>query len=139
MPATLDISLDRSPAAYRPGERLDGRARWDNADGIRTATVRLFWTTSGKGTTDTSVVAEQALATPNPRDERTFSFTLPASPPGFSGSLITLTWGVELVLDPGESAVHREFILGPDAIEIRLPKVVADPAAKKAWWKSMPK
>ena len=41
MPATLDLSLDRAPAAYRPGDRLDGHARWDNATGIRAATVRL--------------------------------------------------------------------------------------------------
>jgi hypothetical protein len=135
MEPTLALTIDRSPASFRPGERLDGSASWQHAENIRSAVVRLFWTTSGKGTTDTAIVMAEDLAAPQSNDTRRFSFVLPAGPPGFSGSLITLSWGVELVIEPGEVAIHREFEFGPDGREIRLPKVAANPASKKTWFK----
>ncbi len=119
---------------FRPGERLDGKASWQHADKISNAVVRLFWTTSGKGSTDTAIVSAQELANPQSDDARTFSFVLPAGPPGFSGSLITLSWGVELVIGPGERAIHREFVFGPEGQEIRLPRIEPNPGNKKNRW-----
>lgn len=135
MDPVLTLTIDRTPASFRPGERLDGAVSWQRVDNIRSAAVRLFWTTSGKGTTDTAIVAAEDLAAPQPDDRRTFSFVLPAGPPGFSGSLITLSWGVELVIEPGERAIHREFMFGPEGQELRLPKVDPSPANKKTWFK----
>ena len=133
MKPTLSLTIDRQPAAFRPGERLAGVASWQNVANIRSAAVRLFWTTSGKGTTDTAIVLAEDLAHPQTDDTRKFSFLLPAGPPGFSGTLITLSWGVELVIEPGEMAVHREFTFGPDGKELRLPRIVPNPANKKFW------
>ncbi|MCX6878419.1 MAG: hypothetical protein NTW21_32090 [Verrucomicrobia bacterium] len=135
MDPTLSLTIDRTPAKFRPGERLDGRVSWQHAENIRSAAVRLFWTTSGKGTTDTAVVAAQDLEHPQADDTRTFSFVLPAGPPGFSGSLITLSWGVELVIEPGEQAVHREFEFGPQGNELRLPQIARNQPSKKTWFK----
>jgi hypothetical protein len=135
MEPVLTLTIDRSPSNFRPGERLDGSVSWQHAEQIRSAVVRLFWTTSGKGTTDTAIVSAQDLDNPQSDDSRKFSFVLPAGPPGFSGSLISLSWGVELVVEPGELATHREFGFGPDGQEIRLPHVAAYPANKKTWFK----
>lgn len=135
MEPTLTLTIDRTPAMFRPGERLDGVASWQQVNNIRAAALRLFWTTSGKGTTDTAIVAAQDLANPQANDNRAFSFVLPAGPPGFSGSLITLSWGVELVIEPGELASHREFGFGPEGQELRLPKVAPNPARKRNWLK----
>jgi hypothetical protein len=135
MDPSLQISIDRSPAAFQPGETLHGRASWRAQDTIQSASVRLFWTTSGKGTSDTRIVDKQALDNPQPDDSRTFSFQLPGGPPGFSGALISLVWGVELVLEPKERATHQEFLLGPEAREIRLPKIEPNPAQKRPWWR----
>jgi hypothetical protein len=46
-----------------------------------------------------------------------------------------LRWGVELVIEPGEKAIHREFVLGPDATEIRLPELAQSIANKKSWFR----
>jgi hypothetical protein len=123
MEPTLTLTIDRTPAMFGPGERLAGTASWQRVENIRSAVVRLFWTTSGKGTTDTAVVTAQDLANPQTDDTHKFSFVLPAGPPGFSGSLITLSWGVELAIEPGELAIHREFGFGPEGKELRLPQV----------------
>ena len=133
MEPTLTLTLDRSPACFRPGEQLAGSASWQHAAEIRSAVVRLFWTTSGKGTTDTEIVLEQELDHPQPDDTRRFSLVLPAGPHAFSGSLITLNWGVELVIEPGELAVHCGVVVGPQGEEIRLPQVTPDPAHKTPW------
>lgn len=135
MEPTLTLTIDRAPARFRPGERLDGSASWQRVENIRSAAIRLFWTTSGKGTTDTAIVAAQDLTNPQAEDTRRFSFLLPAGPPGFSGSLITLSWGVELVIEPGELASHREFAFGPETTELRLPKVEPSQPNKKPWFR----
>jgi hypothetical protein len=135
MDPILTLTIDRVPAMFSPGERLTGVAAWQHANTVRSAVVRLFWTTSGKGTTDTAIVAALDLPDPQTDDTRTFSFILPAGPPGFSGSLITLSWGVELVIEPGELATHREFVCGPQGKEIRLPRVTPDPSGKTNWWR----
>ena len=130
MEPTLNLTIDRAPACFRPGERLEGVASWHNVAAIRSAVLRVFWTTSGRGASDTAVVLAEDLANPRGDDTRRFTFVLPAGPPGFRGALITLCWGVELVIEPGELASHCEFVLGPDAREIRLPEI-AQPVANK--------
>jgi hypothetical protein len=130
----LQISLDRSPAVYRPGESVAGRATWREAAKARSVAVRLYWTTSGRGSTDTEVVAESLVENPAEQGETRFSLLLPPAPPSFSGKLITLSWGVELLFEPGEHAVQVEIVVSPTEKEIRLPEMPARPGAKKKWW-----
>ena len=42
---------------------------------------------------------------------------------------------MELVIEPGEQAIHREFEFGPDGRELHLPRIKPDPANKKTWFK----
>lgn len=131
----LQISLDRSPRVYRPGESVSGRASWRDVGGARSVAVRLYWTTSGRGTTDIEVVEESTVKNPADQGETRFSFPLPMSPPSFSGKLITLSWGVELLVEPGEHASQMDLLVSPSGEEIRLPEVTPRPGAKKKWWK----
>ena len=133
MEPTFDLIIDRAPACFRPGESLEGVASWQGVANIRSAVLRLFWTTSGRGTSDTAVVLVEDLTHPRSDDTRRFAFILPAGPPGFCGTLITLRWGVELVIEPGEKAIHREFVFGPEATVICLPEL-AQPLANKLSW-----
>ena len=134
MDPQLRIALNHADAAILPGQTITGSARWSNVAKIKSAAVRLFHTTSGIGTPDTVVVAEVPFVNPLADDQRSFSFSLPPSPPSFSGKLITLTWGVELVIHPGGLGRAIEFTVGPEGREIRLPRVDTATAAKK-WWK----
>jgi hypothetical protein len=131
----LQISLDRNPAVFRPGETVAGRATWREATKTRSVAVRLYWTTAGRGSTDTEVVAESAVENPSEQGETRFSLLLPPAPPSFSGKLITLSWGVELLVEPGEHAAQVEIVVSPSEKEIRLPVVPPGPDAKKKWWK----
>ena len=131
----IQLQIERQPAQFQPGEILSGEVAWSGASGITSATINLFWTTSGKGSKDTAVVTSQRLEHVREKDERRFDFPLPDSPSSFSGSLITLTWGVEVLLNPGEAAAHAEFVLAPDGKELRLAKITPDKSMKKPWWR----
>ncbi|MFM7181811.1 MAG: hypothetical protein ACKO2G_10165 [Verrucomicrobiales bacterium] len=131
----LQISLDRNPAVYRPGESVAGRATWREAAQAKSIAVRLYWTTSGRVTTDTEVVAESVVENPSDQGETRFSLLLLPAPPSFSGKLITLSWGVELLVEPGEHAAQVEIVVSPTEQEIRLPGLPARPGAKKKWWR----
>lgn len=133
-PPVLQISLDRDPAVFRPGESVAGRATWREVAKARSVAVRLYWTTSGRGTTDTEVVAESAVENPTEHGETRFSLLLPPAPPSFSGKMITLSWGVELLVEPGEHATQMEILVSPTGQEIRLPDLPVRPGGKKKWW-----
>ena len=130
----LQLSLDRTPAVFRPGESVAGRATWREAAESRSVAVRLYWTTSGRGSTDTEVVAESVVENPSEQGETRFSLLLPSTPPSFSGKLITLSWGVELLVEPCEHAAQVEIVVSPTEKEIRLRGLPARPGAKKKWW-----
>ena len=59
------------------------------------ATLRLRWTTSGKGDSHSVVAAELAL----PAGCSAVAVTLPSSPPAWRGALLSLTWRLELLYD----------------------------------------
>lgn len=108
--------------SFRPGDEVSGRARWDLETRPREAVARLFWCTEGKGTQDVVVVQEETFPAPARQDERRFSFRLPEGPFSFSGHLISLVWGVEVVAVSvsGEEAGRVEFTLSPTGDEIRV-------------------
>lgn len=104
---------------FEPGETISGTASWQAAQEVLAAEVRLFWQTRGKGSCDVGVVAVQTLDLPGQADQRPFSFVAPHAPPGFSGRLISLVWGIELVLQP-EGSVSRDIVIAPGRKEISL-------------------
>jgi hypothetical protein len=93
---------------------------WVLAKPPRALEIRLFWRTQGKGTEDVAIVATSPVASPPVAGEQEFEFALPASPWSFSGKLISLGWGVEVVAEPDGQNARVEFVLAPDAREILL-------------------
>jgi hypothetical protein len=124
------IRLDDEGGQYRPGQKIGGRAGWRLEKAPKKADVRLFWYTAGIGTRDVEVVGTVPMESPRAEDEQAFSFVLPTSPYSFSGQLVTLTWAVELVIEPGEQTQRVEFVLTPTGEAIVLPKV-EDPTRRK--------
>jgi hypothetical protein len=51
---------------------------------------------------------------------RAFRFVVPEEPYSFSGKLISLTWALEAVAQPGERMGRRELVVGPGAREVVL-------------------
>jgi hypothetical protein len=101
------------------GERIEGTVTWVAEKPPRKAELRLFWHTRGKGDRDSELVETVTFELPQPSDTRPFSFRAPAYPPSFSGRLISLVWGLELVLEPGESSAI-ELTIGPGGKELSI-------------------
>ena len=102
--------------AFEPGVTIAGVASWQ-VDHVKSIEVRLFWYTSGVGTRDAQVIESKPLANPLPMGQTRFSFQLPNEPYSFSGKLVSLTWAVELVVEPGDHSTRAEFVMAPGGVE----------------------
>jgi hypothetical protein len=115
----IDISSGER-AGHRPGEIIGGRVSWQVDEEPRSAELRLFWFTSGKGTQDVGNIDLATFQTPRMHDERLFSFTLPRQPFSFSGKLISLVWALELIVEPGSNVARETFVLSASGGEVIL-------------------
>jgi hypothetical protein len=64
------------------------------------------------------VVDTADFAAPHAHDTREFSFALPPGPYSFSGTLVSVVWALELVLEPGPEVERLDFVLGPSGAEV---------------------
>ena len=94
--------------------------RWQLPEPPEEVELRLFWSTEGKGDQDLEVVETVPFASPGAQDRRTFRVRLPEGPYSFSGKLITLSWALEAVAQPGDRAGSFELMVSPTGEEIRL-------------------
>jgi len=108
--------------SFRPGDTVEGTVRWQLAEPPESIELRLFWSTEGKGDQDLVVVETIPFDNPGAQDRRTFRVRLPAGPYSFSGKLITLSWALEAVAQPGEEAGNLSLVVSPTGEEIRLQK-----------------
>jgi hypothetical protein len=111
----VDLADDRR--AFKPGESLDGRVCW-SVNAATAAELRLFWYTRGKGTEDVGLVDTIAFPDPQPADQRTFRFALPEAPFSFSGTLISIIWAIELIVEPSSSVERVEIVMSPSGREV---------------------
>jgi hypothetical protein len=114
----LSIHIEDDRKAFLPGEFIRGAVRWQCPDYPKTAALRLFWYTQGRGTEDILLIDEVAFDNPTPSAEESFEFKLPVGPYSFSGSLISLIWALEL--EVGRDCIRTEFTLSPTGKEILL-------------------
>lgn len=118
------IDLEEGRTAFLPGEELTGTVSWSLDPGdepAESAEVHLLWFTRGKGTRDSAVIATERLEGPPSRsDRRDFRFRLPVGPYSVSGKLVSIVWGVEVVLDPGARAERIEIVVSPTGREVLL-------------------
>jgi hypothetical protein len=131
----VKIGLRDERTSFQPGEELLGAAAWKCAQPPKAVEVRLLWFTRGRGTQDASVVDCRRFDQPQSEQAQPFEFRLPDAPHSFSGKLISLTWAVEIVLEPGKDSARAEFVLAPDGKEILLGNVEPpeEPSQLKRW------
>lgn len=106
--------------SFLPGETVEGVASWHLDAPPASVEVRLFWYTEGKGDQDLRIVHTVQLERPEADDRRAFQVQLPAGPYSFSGKLISLTWALEVVAEPGSRAGRTPLVLSPTGREILL-------------------
>ena len=116
----LRLETSDNRTHYKPGERIEGTVAWTTEDHPSEALLCLFWHTAGKGDRDVGIAVNMPFDDPSPRDERPFSIQAPPAPYSFSGQLITLTWSIELVVNPGDRVERLDLVISPTAEEIAL-------------------
>jgi hypothetical protein len=116
----LSVQIAGGQTAFAPGDSLTGIASWNLPKPPREIELRLFWYTRGKGTSDVQVVHSIPIANPPSQDRHRFAFSLPDGPYSFSGTLISLAWGIEIVAEPKDRAERVEIVCAPGGREILL-------------------
>lgn len=116
----LNITTAQNATMFEPGAALDGEVSWLLQTVPEAIELRLFWHTSGKGTTDVEVVEVRRFDSPGLRQQHTFHFVLPEGPYSFSGRLISLSWALELVVLPSGPSQRLPLVVAPGRAEIEL-------------------
>jgi len=117
------VFLSDNRTAFQPQEIVRVTVLWALSTIPQGMEARLFWRTRGKGTEDVEIVARRSLNPPAAAGETALEFPLPDGPWSFSGKLISLGWGVEVVAVPDGQNARCEFVLGPNGQEILLPSL----------------
>lgn len=124
---SLSIQIRDQKTAFSPGERILGEATWQLEQQPKTVEVRLLWTTTGKGSTDTSVVETCFFGDPQLTETRSFNFTLPNGPYSFNGTLLSLTWHLHLFVEPSSENEVVDICVGPGGRAVVLPRISQTP------------
>lgn len=106
-----------------PGSKVEGSILWALTESPGEIRISLGWWTEGRGNKDTKIEDEVAWETTDIAGERRFSFTLPASPYSFEGTLISLKWGLELTARRPSNKHLRDIIVSPLGAPVQLGKV----------------
>ena len=116
----LEVSVPNGRTVYAPGDEIEAAAVWRLDETPESLEVRLFWFTEGKGDRDSEVVLSESIE-PSVSGHRACRFRLPeVVPSSFSGKLVSLLWGIELVAEPGERAGRLDLIVSPTGRELVL-------------------
>lgn len=117
----LTLETLNGQTEFRPGEQIRGAAYWKLEAAPKSVEVRLYWRAHGQGNEDIAVVNSFTFPNPKPEEARPFQFPAPAEPYSFSGKLITLNWGLELVVAPGNHSTSLEISISPTGKPVQLP------------------
>jgi len=118
------IQIPNHQTAFSPRDRVTGQVSWQLDAPPKIAELRLFWSTDGRGLRDESVVETIPFATPQATETRPFTVTLPDAPYSFSGGLITLSWTLEMTIEPGGETASVDIVVAPGGQAVSLPRVL---------------
>ena len=121
--SNISIQLNDQRTAYAPREKVSGKVTWQLDKTPESGELRLTWSTRGRGDGDYATAETIPFANPQATETRPFTITLPDGPYSFSGTLITLTWTIEVEFQPGKVANGVDIVLAPDGKAVSLPKV----------------
>jgi hypothetical protein len=114
------IAIEMEQKTFEPGSEMSGNVRWSGLEDCDRLDIRLIWYTSGKGDQDFDIANKTAAVRPADSGEQAFSFPAPTHPHSFSGTLISLTWAIEVVQFPGQDAERCDIVIAPGGREIVL-------------------
>jgi len=117
---SIQIHIDGEQTAYRPGETINGSVSWSLPVPPAQVSVELFWTTRGKGQVDSEVVQSRQIKHPPASGQERFTLKLPNGPYSFSGKLVSVLWGLRLMIHPSQEQAQVNLTVSPTGQEINL-------------------
>jgi hypothetical protein len=120
MAEQMSIDLEDNRRDFSPRDTVSGRVSWTLDGDAKSAELRLFWYTAGKGTQNVGVDQTVPFANPELHDRRDFRLTLPAAPYSCSGSLVSIMWALELIIEPGGRTERVNITVAPGGHEVIL-------------------
>ena len=117
---SIAINIDGEQSAFRPGETINGSISWALPVAPAQVSLELFWTTRGKGTVDSEVVQSKQIKQPAAAGEERFELKVPNGPYSFSGKLVSVLWGLRLIIHPSQEQAQVNLVLSPTGEEINL-------------------
>jgi hypothetical protein len=131
----LRIGTKGGRTSFLPGEIVEGVAAWAFADAPKTAELRLFWFTEGKGTSDLEVVHTEVFDDLFEQAVKPFRFELPYEPASVEGRLVSFRWAIELVVRaPKERVLRLDLVVSPSGEPYKLREVTEGARGKKGGW-----
>lgn len=134
----MKLDIDNDQKNYIPGQQISGTVVWEDFPPETThLEVRLIWYTQGKGTRDFELMAAVRLECANlPKGQQAFQFVAPHRPSSFSGSKLSVVWGLELIDFPSKESMITQICISPTGQEIRLEKDFDDEAKATTFFRS---
>lgn len=112
----IDLVDDRTE--FVPGGEILGVASWDVVEPPERAELRLFWHTQGKGDTDVGIVETRTWPAPGVSAAESFRFDVPEGPYSYAGSLISIAWALELVVDGEKQVARIDLVVSPNGAPV---------------------
>lgn len=116
----LTITLANDQREYLPGDEIRGEVAWQLDDRLVELEVHLAFLTAGRGSTDAVIVATHTIADPGLSGDEAFSFRAPIGPYSFSGTLISLSWAIEVEARGADVTAREEITIAPAGEPLQL-------------------
>ncbi len=115
----LDIKFEGEKRNYKPRETIHATAEWNLDNVPKEIEAHLLWHTEGKGSQDSELIESVKIPSAALSGKHKLEMRLPDTPYSYHGTLISIIWALELVVD-GDSEVAREtFYLSPSGEAIK--------------------
>lgn len=111
--AEAELRIEGGRTAFEPGEEIEVFASWSTIREPDRVEIRLVWHTVGKGSRDLEVAQTISLDRSRSGQHREH-IVLPARPLSYSGKLVSVLWGIELVIPSARKSKRVEIVIGPN-------------------------
>lgn len=111
---TGEIILPLNIFEFAPGDVISGTVRWSVGRKPESGVVTLFWYVEQRDGPHIYPVKRLPIPHPAEQGEYGFSFTAPPGPCSYAGTLFSIEWAVELLLEPNLLDIRSKLVLAPD-------------------------
>jgi hypothetical protein len=113
---------------FEPNETIDLMIAWSLEKTPQSLELRLVWNTVGRGTQNLEIAHTEVFHPDAESGQERLKLTLPAGPYSCQGIIVSVLWGIELVVLPSEQSTREEIIIGPGGKSVQLKSYVGGEA-----------